>query len=79
MRHDQTKDVENAAAFFYNGRSRGYVSLSADNLVSLNEQQFVDLVSQRADELKPLRHKSLPHSSSNLHSCSEQNPRIPQC
>ena len=35
------------------------------NLVSLNEQQFVDSVSQRADELKPPGHESLPHFSPN--------------
>ena len=40
-----------------------YVTLSVDNLVSLNEQQFVDSVSQRADELKPLGYESLPHFS----------------
>ena len=33
------------AVLFYSGRARGYVTLSTDNLVSLNEQQFVDLVS----------------------------------
>ena len=40
-----------------------YVTLSVDNLVSLNEQQLVDSVSQRADELKPLGYESLPHFS----------------
>ena len=37
-----------------------YVTLSIDNLVSVKEQQFVDSVSHRADELKPLGHESLP-------------------
>ena len=54
-------------------------TVSTDNLVSLKEQQFVDLVSQKADELKPPGHKSLPHFSPKSHSCSDQNPRIPQC
>ena len=59
-------------------RIRGYVN---DNLVSLNEQQFVDAVPQRTDEFKSVGHKSLPHFSLNPHSfsCSEQNPTTPQC
>ena len=62
----------------YNGCYRGYVN---DNRVPLNEQQFVYSVPQKADELKPLGRKSLPHFSPNppSYSCSEQNPRIPQC
>ena len=42
-----------------------YATLSIDNLVSLIEQQFVDSVSQRAEELKPLGHERLPHFSPN--------------
>ena len=42
-----------------------YVTLYIDNLVLLNEQHFVDSVSQRADKLKPPGHESLPHTSPN--------------
>ena len=34
--------------------------------------------SQRADERKPLGHKSLPHFTETSLSCSQPNPRIPQ-
>ena len=37
------------------------------DLASLNEQVFVDAVPKRADELKALGHKSLPHFSPNHH------------
>ena len=47
------------------------MTLGIDNLVPLNEQQFVDSVSQRADELKTQGHESLSHFSPNTHSSSQ--------
>ena len=54
-----------------------YVTVSIDNLVSLKEKQLMESASQRAGELKPLGHESLPHFSPNPHSWSEQNPKFP--
>ena len=41
---EQSQEVRFLVALFHSGCSRGYVAVSTDNLASLNEQQFVDLV-----------------------------------
>ena len=53
-----------------------YVTLSIDNLVCLNEQQFADSVSQRAQTTGSRESATLFPEP---HSCSEQNLRISQC
>ena len=79
---EESGEVRFLQALFYNRRSRRSVGVS---LVSLTEQQvrgFGLLNTEHCKGLmssKPLGHKSLPHFSPKPPSCSEQNPRIPQC
>ena len=58
---EESMEMQFLVAFFLHRTLSKYVTLSIDNIVSLNEQQFVDSVPQRADELGPKSHESLPH------------------